>query len=69
VGCRHMVRVDPSQPCRKPNSGRPPIILVAIPTEGARGSRKVARSNPDEVDFLIDLILPAAIWLWARLSL
>jgi hypothetical protein len=27
-------------------------------------SRKVAVSSPDEVDFLIYLILPAALWPW-----
>jgi hypothetical protein len=32
-------------------------------------SRKVAGSNPDEVDFFNYLILPAALWPWGRLSL
>jgi hypothetical protein len=32
-------------------------------------SRKVAGSSPDDVDFSIDLILPAALWLWGQLSL
>jgi hypothetical protein len=34
-------------------------------------SRKAAGSSPDEVIgfFLIDLILPAALWPWGRLSL
>jgi hypothetical protein len=44
---------------------------------GARGSvvgfgtmLQVVRSSPDEMDFLsIYLILPAALWLWGRLSL
>jgi hypothetical protein len=31
--------------------------------------QKVAGSNPDVVDFLIYLILPAALWPWGRLSL
>jgi hypothetical protein len=32
-------------------------------------SRKVAGSSPDVADFSVDLILPAAIWPWGRLSL
>jgi hypothetical protein len=33
-------------------------------------SRKVAGSNPDEVDFfLIYLFLPATLWPWGRLRL
>jgi hypothetical protein len=32
-------------------------------------SRKVAGSSPDEVDFLIYLILPAALWPRGRLGL
>jgi hypothetical protein len=32
-------------------------------------SRKVARSSPDEVDFSVDLIVPAALWPCGRLSL
>jgi hypothetical protein len=32
-------------------------------------SRKVAGSSPDEVDFSIYLILPAALWAWGQLSL
>jgi hypothetical protein len=32
-------------------------------------SRKVAGSSPNEVNILIDLILPAALWPWGRLSL
>jgi hypothetical protein len=27
-------------------------------------SQKVAVSIPDEVDFSIDLLLPAAVWTW-----
>jgi hypothetical protein len=32
-------------------------------------SRKVAGLNPYEVDFLIDLILPATLWPLGKLSL
>jgi hypothetical protein len=32
-------------------------------------SRKVSGSSPEEVDISIDLILPAALWPWGRLSL
>jgi hypothetical protein len=38
---------------------------------GYATSRKVAGSSPDEVIgfFSIDLIIPAALWPWGRLSL
>jgi hypothetical protein len=31
-------------------------------------SRKVAGSNPDDVDFSLNIILPAAILPWSRLN-
>jgi hypothetical protein len=37
--------------------------------EALATSRKVAGSSQDEVDFSIYLLLPAAPWLWGRLSL
>jgi hypothetical protein len=43
-------------------------IYWALITRNA-ACRKVAGTIPHEVDFLIDLILPAALWPWGRLSL
>jgi hypothetical protein len=54
------------------------IIIIIYNQDGTRqrsslrhyaASRKVAGSGPDEVDFSIYLILPAALWPWGRLSL
>jgi hypothetical protein len=48
-------------------------IFKMYEDQSARGSvvasRKVAGSSPYEVDFSIDIILPAALWPWCRLSL
>jgi hypothetical protein len=48
------------------------IIVVrghAVALRHYATSRKVADSSPERVDFSIDLILPAALWPWVRLSL
>jgi hypothetical protein len=41
---------------------------VAYMVEALNTSRKVARSNPNEVIFSIYLILPAALWTWGCVS-
>jgi hypothetical protein len=45
------------------------FVLFFIAVVGLGTVLQAGRSSPDEVDFSIYLILPAALWPWVRLGL